>query len=298
MKNLLVLTIVSLGLTGCGKVMQSDEFAPANPISSVPATSSQCPNGGYVVTIENTADVICNGVNGQPGQSIVGPQGPAGQTGATGAQGPQGVAGQTGATGATGAQGPAGATGQTGATGATGAQGPAGAPGIGQTPGLKCNFFKILQADTTGIVNFPQMFADATYLFTTTLNNLNVPNQLATNGFPGLTAAQQALIGQSYYAIDCEGYINVPEYGFYTFSLGSDDGSALFINGTTEIDMPQNQAYTAQTHETVLSQGLNEVEVIYFQGPPTNIGLTLSWLGPANMGMGTMTPVSAIALTH
>ena len=61
-------------------------------ITLLPATETQCPTGGSVITVNGSQSVICNGAVGSPGApglSIVGPsgpQGPAGQPGAPGTQ--------------------------------------------------------------------------------------------------------------------------------------------------------------------------------------------------------------------
>lgn len=82
-------------------------------ISAEPATSGQCPTGGWVFTLNAGRDdenvvLVCNGVNGTNGAD--------GATGATGA---------TGAAGATGATGAAGSTGLDGVRGVDGAAGTA-----------------------------------------------------------------------------------------------------------------------------------------------------------------------------
>lgn len=221
-----------------------------------------------------------------------GPSGPAGNTGVTGSQGlvgPQGIAGPSGV---------AGANGSTGSQGVAGATGAAGQNGAGYQPGLLCDVYSIKQADENGTVNWDTMLSDGTFKFTIILANLNVPNESANDLFASFTAAQQAMIGATDYALDCSGYLDVPETGTYTFTQGSDDGSELAIDETVLINMPQLQAYASSTKTVQLFAGRHTVNVIYFQGPQTNIGLTLSAQGPANAGLGTSAPVSASDFTH
>lgn len=164
--------------------------------------------------------------------------------------------------------------------------------------GLSCNVYSIQAADYSGSVSFPKMFADGVFRFATVLQNFNVPNESSNNVFASFTAAQQALVGTTNYAIDCAGSLNVPAYGTYILTLGSDDGSALILDYQTVINMPQAQSYATKSASIVLQQGLNPIEILYFQGPATQIGLQLSWQGPSNLGMGTLTIIPATALSH
>jgi hypothetical protein len=222
---------------------------------------------------------------------LTGVAGPKGETGATGATGAQG------AIGATGAIGPKG---ETGATGATGAQGPQGQPGTsGVSSGVQCSVYSILPSDWASTVNWATLFGDGTLKFTTVLANFAVPNESDTVLFTGFTPAQQALIGDTNWAADCSGKINIPESGNYTFTLGSDDGSELAIDNTVLINIPQIQPYATQTSGSkFLFSGEHKFNLLYFQGPNTNVGLTLQWKGPANAGLGTTSIVPASAFTH
>jgi PA14 domain len=191
-----------------------------------------------------------------------------------------------------------------GPTGSPGVAGPQGNPGSngtngnGYEPGLECDVYSILANDENGTVNWSTMLSDGTLKFSTVLSNFNVPNESSNDVFSTFTAAQQALIGTSNYALDCSGFINVPETGSYTFTLGSDDGSELAIDETAVINMPDLQAYASESTTMSLFAGQHRINVIYFQGPPTNIGLTLSLNGPANAGLGETSVVPASMLTH
>jgi len=198
--------------------------------------------------------------------------------------------------------GQAGATGPSGSTGATGAAGTNGTNGSNGTnaysPGLSCTVYSILPADESGTVNWFKMFTDGTIKFNTVLTNFNVPNESSTTVFSSFTAAQQALIGYTDYAIDCHGYLNAPVSGAYTFTLGSDDGSELVIDDQSIINMPDLQAYAQKSNTVNLYSGQHEINVFYFQGPPVMIGLTLSWQGPSNDGLGTQAVIPVTYLTH
>ena len=185
-----------------------------------------------------------------------------------------------------------------GPQGPQGATGPAGAPGLGSQPGLVCGVYSVQVKDESGTVNWNTLLSDGTLEFTTILTNFNVPNESNVNDFASFSNAQQALLGYVNYTIDCEGYITVPETGLYTFTDGSDDGSDVFIDSTSIIAMSDLQAFTTQTKTVSLLAGPHKFNLLYFQGPPVMIGLQLSWQGPANQGLGTMTIVPSSAFTH
>lgn len=226
---------------------------------------------------------------------------------ADGAQGPAGVNGTNGTNGNNGAQGTPGATGPKGNTGAAGATGSAGQNGTNGTngsngngfqSGLQCDVYSVSATDENGTVNWFSLFTNGTIKFATTIANFNVANQSSNNIFGSFTAAQQALIGNTNYAVDCHGYLNTPVSGNYTFSLGSDDGSELVIDEQPVINMPNLQAFASKNATVPLYSGLHTFNVFYFQGPATMIGLTLSWQGPSNAGLGTMTVVPASYFQH
>jgi len=93
---LLVLMSACTGYSGVNGVdgAKGDQGIPGKTpiITQSPATETQCPTGGTVITVDGSQSIICNGAVGSPGVpglSIVGPsgpQGPAGQPGAPGTQ--------------------------------------------------------------------------------------------------------------------------------------------------------------------------------------------------------------------
>ena len=67
------------------------------------------------------------------------------------------------------------------------------------------------------------------------------------------------------YASAYEGWLLVREPGEYEFSLGSDDGSRLILDGETVIDAPTGQILTARNALCALGAGFHRVRVEYFQ---------------------------------
>lgn len=65
-------------------------------------------------------------------------------------------------------------------------------------------------------------------------------------------------------AVKFKGYINVPADGICTFSLLSDDGSKLIIDGETVIDNDGLHSPAERSAQVALSEGLHRLEIPYF----------------------------------
>ena len=79
------------------------------------------------------------------------------------------------------------------------------------------------------------------------------------------------------------GQIDIPMGGVWSFYLGSDDGSVLFIDGEPIIEQPNRQGCRTRTNFVTLDEGFHDIEVRYFQGPG-HTGLVLEWDGPGVSG--------------
>lgn len=182
---------------------------------------------------------------------------------------------------------------------ASGTTGATGAAGNGFSSGLLCNAYTVLAADDGSNVNWFKMFSDGTEKFSTVLANFAVANESDTVLFQGFTQAEQNLVGTTNFALDCSGYLNVPEDGLYNFALTSDDGSEFVIDNTSLIDMPNTQAATSGSATNVsLYSGRHSVNMLYYQSLATNVALTLQWSGPSNAGLGTMATVAPTYFSH
>jgi hypothetical protein len=63
--------------------------------------------------------------------------------------------------------------------------------------------------------------------------------------------------------------------------------------------MADAQPYTEGTDSNVsLFAGPHKFNLLYFQGPATNIGLEVDWQGPSNAGLGTMGIIPSSAFTY
>lgn len=130
-------------------------------------------------------------------------------------------------------------------------------------------------------VTLPELFVGNPTLGTFVLQNLNVGDSQASGGFPGMPTALQNLVGYDGYSLDINGYIDVPTTGNYVFELMSDDGAILLINDQVIISDDSLHAPHAVNSAVIrLNAGLNRINVIYYQGPYSQIALKLSWTGP------------------
>ncbi len=67
------------------------------------------------------------------------------------------------------------------------------------------------------------------------------------------------------FGVQYEGYIKLPKTGLYTFSIGSDDGSSLYIDGQLVVSNDGQHAVVFQTGTDYLGAGFHKIKVEYFQ---------------------------------
>ncbi len=269
--------------SGSGNTLQCTNGQTLPLPADMPPSSScnQC-----LTTVTNTTSVNVNCPNGLEFNYtlIVGPQGP---TGAQGVQGIQGVAGVAGTSGATGAQGPAGPTGATGAAGAScsvaqnslgqdvitcGSTSTVLGAGCGDAGG--CWSFGVqgnvytLPTSATSVSAMAALSPQET----DQLTQFNVPNQLSSAGWPG------DLTRTTWFGITFTGFIQVPACpsNNCVYQLASDDGSTFYIDGLEIINNDGLHSYSAVNGSVLALPGWHAFQLLYFQGPATNFGLTLS----------------------
>lgn len=96
---------------------------------------------------------------------------------------------------------------------------------------------------------------------------------------------------RQYYSLVYDGWLSVPRTGVYRFSLRSDDGSALLLDGRELIDNDGLGGKGLQHAEVGLAAGLHAIQVRYFQHRG-DVELRLWWEGP---GLAAQ-PIAASAL--
>jgi len=178
---------------------------------------------------------------------------------------------------ANGAIGPQGSVGPQGEQGRDGLDGKDGESAI--QPGLLCNLHDLKSWDKK--TSLPEALANNPIVGTFVLNNLSVPDSQAVNGFPGMPKDLQDLVGIEGYALDCNGYLNIKTSGQHTLKLLSDDGSRLSIEDDYLVIENQGLHAPATVSKTGnLNRGQNKINVVYYQGPVTQIALELKLSGP------------------
>jgi hypothetical protein len=100
-------------------------------------------------------------------------------------------------------------------------------------------------------------------------SQLHVPAQDFRAGFPGVTGRYE------WFAIEYTTRFWIENPGKYTFSLLSDDGSALYIDERRIIDNDCMHAPQTVAGSVRLEGGLHDMRVGYFQGPRWQVALTL-----------------------
>jgi hypothetical protein len=123
---------------------------------------------------------------------------------------------------------------------------------------------------TTQLPNFATLQPKGTIY----ASSLNVPRQNFEAGFPGVTRRFE------WFAIDYTGRFWIETPGDYRFSLYSDDGANLWIDGRLVVYNdgmhPVNEAIGA----SALSRGVHRIRVAYFQGPRFEVALILKIARP------------------
>ena len=99
--------------------------------------------------------------------------------------------------------------------------------------------------------------------------SLNIPTQNFKLGFPGVTQRFE------WFAIDYSGRFWAEKPGYYDFSLTSDDGAVLYIDGEVVVDNDGTHPTRERRGSIRLSHGAHDIRVAYFQGPGTEIALIL-----------------------
>ena len=135
-------------------------------------------------------------------------------------------------------------------------------------------------------------FQTLTPVRTFTIMNLDIPGRPCEQGFPGLGVD---IIED--FAIRFHGQLNIATAGTYNFALSVDDGAKLYINGNLIIDhdgLATRARGNTGRGSVVLTAGLHDVEVQYFQGPCSNLGLQWFWQPPG--GTEEIVPANVLYL--
>ena len=141
-------------------------------------------------------------------------------------------------------------------------------PGFGNVDfnefSLKGNIY-YLPANTSRLPDFGIM-SPVGSIYT---KELNISNRSFTTGFPGVTKRFE------WFGIRYTGGFKVQQEGQYKFRLVSDDGSKLWIDNKLVVNNDGVHAHNSKSGAIVLTSGQHRIQVDYFQGPRTMLGLQL-----------------------
>jgi len=104
------------------------------------------------------------------------------------------------------------------------------------------------------------------------------------SGAPGDTGSPDpGVVPITNFSARWEGWLEAPADGAYTFTVTSDDGSRLWIDGQLVVDMWQLQAATGSPSGPIFLQGSRKypLRLEYFQGPGAS-SVELQWTTPGS----------------
>lgn len=99
-------------------------------------------------------------------------------------------------------------------------------------------------------------------LSTTHMEQFGVLRKQGTRAYFDITEGE----GQDHFGYIFTGVINAPVTGLYQFTLMSNDGSDLYIDGVPACDNDQHNGYHAESGTIYLQQGFHNYRIRYFEG--------------------------------
>jgi hypothetical protein len=127
-----------------------------------------------------------------------------------------------------------------------------------------------LRHNTSRLPDFKKMKPAGTIYAT----SLNIPTQNFRRGFPGVTKRFE------WFAIDYTGRFWAEKPGEYDFSVTSDDGSNLYIDGQLVVDNDGIHSTRERSGTIRLDRGVHDIRISYMQGPGDSIALVVKVAPP------------------
>ncbi len=146
-------------------------------------------------------------------------------------------------------------------------------------------FYKIRAINTFGQSAFDAIGVGTQYAYypsattLTALPNFASMTPTITGTLPNFTLTGLQTTQSTNYAVEFDSYIKINTAGTYTFSTTSDDGSALFINGTRVVNNDGAHGSTTKSGTIALGVGTFPITVTYFNGSGGG-SLSASYSGP------------------
>lgn len=111
-----------------------------------------------------------------------------------------------------------------------------------------------------------------TYLYK---GDFNQANSSGSSPILLLPSALRPIFAGKNFKITCTGQIVVLDSDYYDFSLNSDDGSLLYLNGGLVVNNDASHGMTLKTGTTLLYRGIQAFQLQYAQTGSGNFGLIL-----------------------
>ena len=146
------------------------------------------------------------------------------------------------------------------------ADGQIGVPDDGALQGLPGNVF-VLPANSNKIPDFSALKP----LMELVVGNIDVPNHIFSQGFPGVPKLTE------WFGIQFKGTLLMPVNQTCSFKLTADDGANLYIDDKLIVNNDGIHPVTDAYGTTPLSQGAHKFRVDYYQGPRNYIALQAAW---------------------
>lgn len=127
-----------------------------------------------------------------------------------------------------------------------------------------------LKRGTHRLPDFSKLKAQGT-IYTRTLD---VSTRSFSSGFPGVSKRIE------WFAIVFRTRMHIRTAGRYRFTLRSDDGSKLYVDGKLVVNNDGTHPPRSRSGHIDLQPGTHTVEVQYFQGPRYHVALQLFWTPP------------------
>jgi hypothetical protein len=134
--------------------------------------------------------------------------------------------------------------------------------------------------DFTGRNSLATQLAGAPHIGSFYMDRFDVTPRSWTSGFPKFPPSLSHLLEN--YAVRCFAKLRVTHTGTHTFTIVSDDGMRVLLNGTPVVADDGLHAPRSASATTNLTRGLYNLEVQYFQGPRFQIAAELKWSTPHN----------------
>jgi hypothetical protein len=135
--------------------------------------------------------------------------------------------------------------------------------------GLTCKIYDLTATKPSALPDFSTMTPIGSFY----ADKLDVVQQSYENSFPKFPAALKT--HKEWYGIECKGYWNSPYAEKSTISLGSDDGSKLYIDDALAINNDGLHSPTTVSLVKTLEKKEYKIKLDYYQGPQTIIQLEL-----------------------